>query len=574
MVNINNSVKLNQIEYSYATRLPTASGEQRWRVSLSEADHALKVAAITSLVFFYYLYELFWAFFGYERHWVKLSVVDENTLDKSEILININSLCYRTVLKREEVLSKSPDELSEILSQPDQVAPRCQLNALFPHAILINLDARTDRVESLIQHLNTIGQRDFQYTRQSAVVGKLLPLEEINRMCTTNAAINRGKDDRPGRMGVFLSQLQALKYAKEKGYPYVLMLEDDIRVMPEYLASGAFEKAMRELPEDWGILYWGCYDSDPEKAESYSDHLKIPGRPLDTHAWMINSSVYDLMIQVREEELRKENGQMRPNDVTMAEEMKKHCRVFATKENMIIQEEGFSNILDRTVYGNNYYRQARNLEDRYGDPQVKEKTADGIAVMDPLQAGTLYQMMTQLDKLLANHGVSYWVNGTSCLGAERHRGLIPWEDHLSLCLAPGDQEKLKSEKLKIELAALGLRIEEDVLGFNLFSEKEHTFVTPRIDLFITQEDQVEGERVISHGGLYYKQSEVFDAQGKIRRVQFGPIQLNGLWKGVDFCKRNFGSSCMLEAIMQDGKPVRLTDYRTPAYMLWDGLPQL
>jgi GR25 family glycosyltransferase involved in LPS biosynthesis len=599
MVNVN-FVKSSQIEYSPSTKLPESSGGERWRIKVGSAGNEIKIAAVTYFIALYELFDALLSFFGCERKWVKMSVVDDQTQEKSEILINVNSLYKRTLMSREEILTKSPDQLSELLSKAEQMIPKYKkLNDHFKHVTLINLDSRPDRIESLSTHLNTIGESDFQYTRQSAVLGKELPATEINRMMRGEYAASVGKDDRPGRMGCYMSHLQAVRDAREKGYPNVLILEDDVRFMPESFGGNAAHKAFSELPEDWGILFWGHYDADRGKAESFSDHLTIPGCPYDLHGWMINASAYDALIELLEKELEKDNGQVRPIDVVIGEDIKKKMKVFATKENMIIQDEGMSSIQNQKV-GGNYYQEVLRLQGKMSEPLVKGLTADGMPVVEPLLAGTLYQMMYHVDQIFAQHGVTYWIEGGTCLGAERHKGLIPWDDHLSICLAPGMEEKFKSEGLRNALAAIGLEVENHWLGLKIFAKESHpvgmehqrdgsTFKTPAMDLFITKCEVKEGETVYSYGteraaalwNTHYKVSEVFGSKGKIRRTQFGPIKVNGLWNGAEFCKRNYGANCFQEGHLQYDhlnevplarKPVKLTDFRPPAYEQWEELP--
>ena len=78
--------------------------------------------------------------------------------------------------------------------------------------------------------------------------------------------------DKPGWKGCAKSHLQVIEEHKDD--LFWLVLEDDVKFLGD--VQGTLKVALKELPEDWDILYLGC---NPRKHQKqYSEHLfKIDG---------------------------------------------------------------------------------------------------------------------------------------------------------------------------------------------------------------------------------------------------------------------------------------------------------
>jgi len=50
-------------------------------------------------------------------------------------------------------------------------------------------------------------------------------------------------------------------------------------------------------------------------------------------------------------------------------------------------------------------------------------------------------MLEQVDTVCQKHGLNYWLEGGTLLGAIRHQGFIPWDDDLDIAMPRADYEK-------------------------------------------------------------------------------------------------------------------------------------
>ena len=82
-------------------------------------------------------------------------------------------------------------------------------------------------------------------------------------------------------------------------------------------------------------------------------------------------------------------------------------------------------------------------------------------------------LLAIFDKLCQRHGLDYWLNYGTILGAYRHKGFIPWDDDLDITMPREHLNKVMS-LMKTEIEGLGLSIRYSymhplrclVLGYN------------------------------------------------------------------------------------------------------------
>lgn len=89
---------------------------------------------------------------------------------------------------------------------------------------VINLDRSVDRLAQISANL---AQHGFEFTRISAVDGRLLPPDAPLPLDRVTFKRDNGRDMLPGEIGCFMSHLNVLTAFLESPYQYAVILEDD-----------------------------------------------------------------------------------------------------------------------------------------------------------------------------------------------------------------------------------------------------------------------------------------------------------------------------------------------------------
>jgi hypothetical protein len=115
-----------------------------------------------------------------------------------------------------------------------------------------------------------------------------------------------------GRYALALTQRLAIREAKRRNAPAVLLIEDDVVFHPNFRA---LIQAV-ELPEDWGIFYLGCtHNIRPEWAGSRVIRAKYA---VDTHAVAIRSTHYDRVLEMLDRHGKPDEGVAKASDQFLA----------------------------------------------------------------------------------------------------------------------------------------------------------------------------------------------------------------------------------------------------------------
>jgi len=159
--------------------------------------------------------------------------------------------------------------------------------------IVISLERATDRRIKMIDQLNTL---KIDAIIMDAVDGEELTDDEKNKKLHLEDGYRLGETFKPGEIACTMSHIKALQIAKEKQWPYLIVLEDDI------ILAEDFEKRIKFLfkiiPFNWEHVY---LSGIPHPGSNIPPNLSyaniIPSVFTEcTHSMIINNIVYDKVI--------------------------------------------------------------------------------------------------------------------------------------------------------------------------------------------------------------------------------------------------------------------------------------
>ena len=122
---------------------------------------------------------------------------------------------------------------------------------------------------------------------------------------------------------------------------------------------------------------------------------------------------------------------------------------------------------------------------------MAEMTDKDLPHIDPHQAGQLYALMIEVDKALKENNIPYWGAFGTLLGAIRHKGLIPWDDDIDVCIFEQSIEALEGLAPVLEregLILLGIEKEGTIDYYKIFpangkTYEKYTWRYPFVDVF-------------------------------------------------------------------------------------------
>lgn len=161
--------------------------------------------------------------------------------------------------------------------------------------IVINLKRAEERREKMISQLEALS---LEATIMEAVDWKDLPPEELVRKLSLEGGWREGEAFQPGEIACIHSHMKALKEAKRMGWPYTIIMEDDI------ILADDFRKRIRwllgALPSDWGHVFLsGAPDRIIGMPPINTDFLNIIRTRVFTSGafcMLVRESSYDMII--------------------------------------------------------------------------------------------------------------------------------------------------------------------------------------------------------------------------------------------------------------------------------------
>lgn len=157
--------------------------------------------------------------------------------------------------------------------------------------IVISLERAKERREKMIKQLDNL---KLNYVILDAIDAQTLGDKEKDKIIT-KGRWRVGEQFQPGEIGCTMSHINALKFAKEKQWPYVIVFEDDITIADDF--KKRIDYLFKILPKDWEHVY---LSGKPDKPPMFTDLLLLNVKKSiftqQIHSIIINASVYDKII--------------------------------------------------------------------------------------------------------------------------------------------------------------------------------------------------------------------------------------------------------------------------------------
>lgn len=169
------------------------------------------------------------------------------------------------------------------------------------HTVIVSLERATDRAKIMQDQIDKYGIKNVHF--YPCFDGKNLTNTTYSLKINLQKGYcyRRGEDLTPGDTGCNLSHIGALSMAKTMGWPYVVLLEDDVILAEDY--EKRLEYLLKIAPKNWEHIY---LSGDPHFDNSMSiaqkEFLKQTMQVLPsvytncTFAYMVRDTAYTKLI--------------------------------------------------------------------------------------------------------------------------------------------------------------------------------------------------------------------------------------------------------------------------------------
>ena len=194
------------------------------------------------------------------------------------------------------------------------------MNEYFEKIYCVNLDKRKDRWE----------QAQVQFKKHNL---------EVERF----SAIEGNPDNIPtkivsGHVGCVLSHYNIIKKASENNLNQILILEDDV-VFSENLQDD-FKKLIKQVPEDWDMLYFGG-NHNGIPLEMVDENVAKIQKTYTTHAYAIRKPVYEVVLKMF--------PKLKHEVDVMYSLLQGSFNCYVFRPHLAWQKDGYSDILNKEV---------------------------------------------------------------------------------------------------------------------------------------------------------------------------------------------------------------------------------
>ncbi len=169
----------------------------------------------------------------------------------------------------------------------------------------------------------------------------------------------------------------------------------------------------------------------------------------------------------------------------------------------------------------------------------------GYQMYNPKGVGLCYQLTAALLHIFEKNNIPFFPIGGTILGAVRHGGHIPWDDDEDFAVSENEELLCNNKSFLEDLNRAGLCISKFYFGYKVFSKEVYPYMHympadydgesyywPFIDLFsVKKEDSDENKWVYTSERArhtwpdFYMEEELYDENGLMPAIQYGPIRM-------------------------------------------------
>lgn len=220
---------------------------------------------------------------------IKIGESCDQLLLSYDIDFEINS----NITKYKEIITVINDEICNITGNN-------KLNYYFPHILLINLKRREDR---LFRMKKLLKDYEIEYEVIDGIDGNDYLIKEEFRRIIGISKLKNSKE-----YGSLLSYIKALRYAKSKGYPSVLILEDDLYFHKKFKIM---LNKLNKIPKKWDLIYLGaCQNQESISFNTINNDWYIANQTYGTFATGISCSIYDSILKRLEKRMNRVDSEL------------------------------------------------------------------------------------------------------------------------------------------------------------------------------------------------------------------------------------------------------------------------
>ena len=192
-------------------------------------------------------------------------------------------------------------------------------------------------------------------------------------------------------------------------------------------------------------------------------------------------------------------------------------------------------------------------ESQQANPCSYMTQTNELKYTDAIVVKRLYDLAKIIHDVFTEVGVKYWSSGGTTLGCVRHKGLIPWDDDLDVCVHKKDVSIVLT-KAKDAFDSKGVRLVEATFGYRTFHKTDsvplldHRY--PFCDIFVMKSTG-DGKCYIADGcGRTQWPEEVYCVKNtvNIEQMPFGNFVLNCPSNAEKYLDQVYGDTWRTEGV--------------------------